>query len=60
MNDDELWLSRVDGLFVGMLDEDEQERFYALCKRGLARETYEGVGGFMGLAKVRSTRAEGA
>ncbi len=51
----EEWLSRVDGLFVGLLTEDEQKDLQEAVKQKLARYSYEGAAGFMGLAKVRKT-----
>lgn len=46
-------LRGADGLYVGMLTESEREAFDYLCEKGAARREYGGVGGFMGLAKVR-------
>lgn len=46
-------LSRLDGLFVGMLDDAETRLFDEAVEAGIARRSYEGGGGFMGLAKVR-------
>lgn len=40
------------GLFVGMLNPEELKAFDYLCEKGEARREYQGVGGFMGLAKV--------
>lgn len=51
-------ISWCDGLFVGMLDSRELAKFDALCERGLARRSYEGAGGFLGLAKVRLAKPE--
>lgn len=53
MNADEQLISRLDGLFVGLLSQDEIDAFDRLVKAGLAHRSYEGGGGFMGLAKVR-------
>jgi len=50
-------LTRLDGLFVGMLTEDEVEAFSRAVKEGKARRSYEGGGGLMGLAKVRLNAA---
>lgn len=46
-------LHRIDGLHVGMLDEDELAVFNEACRRQQARRNYQGVGGLMGLAKVQ-------
>lgn len=43
----------MDGMFVGMLDDAEIKAFEHAVSLGLARRSYEGGGGFMGLAKVR-------
>lgn len=49
-------LSEIDGLYVGDLDDGEMEAFNEACERGEASRSYEGAGGFMGLAKVRVHR----
>jgi hypothetical protein len=49
-------IERLDGLFVGQLSDDEMEAFEAAVKKGRAARSYEGVGGLMGLAKVRVHR----
>jgi hypothetical protein len=49
-------LLRLDGLFVGQLREHELELFEEAVRRGLARRSYEGGAGFMGLARVRIVR----
>lgn len=49
-------LGRIDGLFVGLLDKEELEIFDAACRSQDAYRSYEGGGGFMGLAKVRLRR----
>ena len=49
-------LDRLDGLFVGQLSVEEMEAFEAAVKKGRASRSYEGVGGLMGLAKVRLRR----
>ena len=49
----------VVGLPVGTLEEWERDAFDRLCAAGLARHSYEGVGGFLGLAKVRLSPTEG-
>jgi len=48
-------LSRINGLFVGLLDQEELEIFNEACRRHEAVRSYEGAGGLMGLAKVRVT-----
>lgn len=45
-------VARVNGFFVGFLDDDELAAFDRLCADGQARRLYQGAGGFMGLAKV--------
>ena len=54
INKDELRdrLSNVNGLFVGQLDSVELHLFNEACKLGVARESYQGAAGFLGLAKV--------
>lgn len=47
---------RLDGLYVGLLDESELWLFEAMIRDGLAYRSYEGAGGFMDLAKVRFRR----
>lgn len=49
-------LERIEGLFVGQLDDRELRTFERAVKDGEARRSYEGGAGFMGLAKVRLTR----
>jgi len=51
------FISRIDGLYVGMLDADEMAEFNDLCSRGLMRRDYGGTGGFLGLAKARAVAA---
>lgn len=46
-------LSHIDGLFVGMLDEEEQAELQRLVAAGKASIAYEGAAGFLGLGKVR-------
>lgn len=46
-------LRRLDGLFVGQLEPEEIDLFEQAIERGMARRSYEGAAGFMGLAKVR-------
>lgn len=50
-------LDEMDGMLVGMLDDEEIAEFDRAVKDGKARRSYEGAGGFMGLAKVRLIRA---
>ena len=50
-------LERIEGLFVGQLDERELRTFERAIEDGEAQRTYEGAAGFMGLAKVRLTRS---
>lgn len=51
-------LERIEGLFVGQLDPHELRTFERAVEDGEARRSYEGGAGFMGLAKVRLTRAD--
>ncbi len=46
-------LDRIEGLFVGQLDEREMQTFVRAVQDGEAFRSYEGGAGFMGLAKVR-------
>ena len=46
-------LKRLDGLFVGQLDSEEMKEFNKAIEEGTAYRSYEGMSGFMGLAKVR-------
>lgn len=46
-------LERIEGLFVGQLDEKEMRLFERAIEDGEARRSYEGGAGFMGLARVR-------
>lgn len=50
-------LNRIEGLFVGLLDKEELEIFDEACRTQEAYRSYEGGGGFMGLAKVCLRRA---
>lgn len=43
----------LDGMFVGMLIQDEHRELIRLIKAGQARIAYEGASGFLGLGKVR-------
>lgn len=47
----------LEGLFVGSLNDLEMDDFERLVKDGKAYRSYEGVGGFLGLAKVRLVRS---
>ena len=51
----ELWdeVSDWEGLFVGQLKPHELERLEEAIREGLARKSFEGVSGFLGLSKVR-------
>ncbi|MCP4410753.1 MAG: hypothetical protein GY807_24035 [Gammaproteobacteria bacterium] len=46
-------LSGANGLYVGILDEDEIQALNILEEAGEAMRSYEGPGGFLGLSKVR-------
>ncbi|ANW00653.1 hypothetical protein [Bradyrhizobium icense] len=46
-------LHRIEGLYVGLLTQEELEIFNKACRTNDARRSYEGAGGAMGLAKVR-------
>lgn len=50
----------LDGLSVGQLTIPELEALGRLVRAGLADRSYEGVAGFLGLAKVRITKATGS
>ena len=52
-DDDRMMALRVAGLYVGQLDPDELEAFKRCVDEGSARRDYHGVGGLMGMAKVR-------
>ena len=43
----------AEGIFVGMLSDEELELFEEAVKEGIAVRSYEGGAGFFGLAKVR-------
>lgn len=49
------FIRRVDGLFVGLLSQDEIRDLDECVRLGYAVKSYEGAAGFMGLAKVRAT-----
>lgn len=46
-------LEHMEGLFVGLLDDDEAQVLEDAIERGRAMRSYEGAGGLMGMAKVR-------
>ncbi len=46
-------LAQINGFFVGLLSDDELAAFNEAVAQGAAIRSYEGVGGFMGMAKVR-------
>lgn len=50
-------LERMEGLFVGYLNDYEMWLFEHAVADGMAERSYEGGAGFMGLAKVRLIRA---
>ncbi len=50
-------LERMEGLFVGQLDDYEMWLFEHAVADGMAERSYEAGAGFMGLAKVRLIRA---
>lgn len=52
MND----LERMEGLFVGQIDDYEMWLFEHAVTDGMAERSYEGGAGFMGLARVRLIR----
>lgn len=47
----------IDGLFVGQLDGYERDLLERAVAAGQAEWAYEGVAGFLGLAKVRVLRS---
>jgi hypothetical protein len=49
-------LERIEGLFVGQLTARELRTFERAIADGEARRSYEGGGGFLGLARVRLSR----
>jgi hypothetical protein len=53
-------LERIEGLFVGQLDERDLRLFERAIEDGEARRSYEGGAGFMGLARVRLRKCMGA
>ena len=52
--DDEV-LDAINGLYVGMLDDEEMDFFNQCVQDGLAYRSYEGTAGLLGLAKVKKT-----
>jgi hypothetical protein len=52
-------LDEMDGMFIGFLSDEEIDIFNAAYDAGKARRSYEGVGGFLGLAMVRLIPAPG-
>lgn len=55
--DDAAFVDRFDGLYVGMLDDDELATFGDLCRRGLLRRSYAHPGGLLGLARIERVPA---
>ena len=49
-------IEALNGIYVGLLSADEIEIFDRACSEGLAHRSYQGVGGFMGMAKVSVPR----
>jgi len=45
--------NRVNGLFVGLLGPDELTLLNECVRLGIAKRSYEGAAGLMGLPKVR-------
>lgn len=45
-------VQQMNGLYVGLLSDDEMEAFDTACRLGLARRCYKGTSGFLGLARV--------
>ena len=50
---DERELEHLEGMFVGQLTPEERRIFDEACRLHMAWRDYEGLSGFMGLAKVR-------
>lgn len=50
MEEDIGWMN---GMYVGLLNDRELELFEKAVEQGVARRSYEGVGAFLGLARVR-------
>lgn len=55
-HEQDAFLSRVEGLFIGILNEAEIAEFDSLVEHHKALYSYEGASGFMGLAKARRLR----
>lgn len=51
--EEDRFLSRVEGMFVGSLDDSEVDLLNRCVEKGWAIQSYEGGAGFMGLSKVR-------
>lgn len=49
-------INRLDGIFVGQLDHVEMSAFESAIKAGYAKRSYDGAGGWLGLAKVKLER----
>jgi len=56
MKTEEEELDAINGLYVGMLSDEEMELFNECVSKRLAYRAYEGTAGLMGLAKVRKAR----
>ena len=54
---EEVFVDRFDGLYIGMLDDDELATFGDLCRRGLLRRSYAHPGGLLGLARIERVPA---
>ena len=46
-------LDEMDGMYVGLLNDDERAEFEQAIKDGRAQRLYEGMGGFLGMPKVK-------
>ena len=58
LSDSEI-LDRIDGMYTGLLSDEEFTVFEAAIKRGEAARDYCHVGGLFGLTKVRVIRDYG-
>lgn len=47
----------LNGLFVGQLNDEEEQAFWRLCNINRAYPSFEGTAGFLGAAKVRFVAA---